>query len=862
MKPGIVVAALLGCFLLSTGARAQMGKVEFRSPANDSVKVVDILNSDQYRYAQYDSNSITTLVGHVAIRQEKTIIYCDSLNMFPAKNYIECFNNVHINDNDSVNIYSDHMVYYVADKMVNFDKNVKLTDGKGILTTNWLTYDLRQHVGTYNNGGKIVNKESVLTSDDGVYYEDTKDIHFHNHVLLRDPQYDLTADSLLYNTQTQVSTFITETFIQFKDSSKRTVRTRDGYYDLANKKAQFGKRPIMTEGSQKLTGDSVRMDDSTGLATAVGNAIYTDTTQGVKLLANYMINDKKKNTFLATQRPLMILKQEKGDSLYVTADTLMSLRLVDFEAQQKRLAHDDSLHRIYVDSLEKVQADSVHKAALEKAIRDSIAAAHAPAGDTTVNQQVKDLSDSLQGAQSDSMKLALDSLHRIQAADTTGGKNAGRADTTGKKHPGLTDTTGSGRTRGGADSVKAARPPTEKELRRQQRAKEKAARQAIKDSIAEVKEQIHERADSVKARQKAIKDSLTIRQQDIADSIAEVKSKERARKRFVADSIRQAVVNDSLKVVAHTDSVRHANLIDSLVRVGLVDSANAIRRQDSIKLAARTRRPPPKDTVEAPLPGHEADSIGRIATKDTTLRFVIGFHHVRIFSDSLQAVADSLYYSSKDSIFRLFYNPIAWGSGNYQITGDTMYVYTKNKKAQRLYVFENALAINRVGKQFYNQLKGTTINAFFKGGEVDYLRAKGNSESIYYVTDDKKAYTGVNKAHADIIDMIFAQKFDSVGKPNGKELNRVVLRNDAAGTMYPFKHVNFDDMILRGFKWYEDRRPKSKKELYEEVKRKQEEDFDDTLTPTAAPAPAPPSVPPVAAPPAKSQVKPSTLRNF
>ncbi|HXB06581.1 MAG TPA: hypothetical protein VNW04_05690, partial [Puia sp.] len=70
----------------------------------------------------------------------------------------------------------------------------------------------------------------------------------------------------------------------------------------------------------------------------------------------------------------------------------------------------------------------------------------------------------------------------------------------------------------------------------------------------------------------------------------------------------------------------------------------------------------------------------------------------------------------------------------------------------------------------------------------------------------------------------FAPKYDSTGKPTGRELNRVILRNDAEGTMYPFKHVVFEDMILRGFRWWENRRPKSKQELFEEIKRKQEED--------------------------------------
>jgi len=238
---------------------------------------------------------------------------------------------------------------------------------------------------------------------------------------------------------------------------------------------------------------------------------------------------------------------------------------------------------------------------------------------------------------------------------------------------------------------------------------------------------------------------------------------------------------------------------DSLIKT-LPD--NTIRPSAPIQVA---RQPEPDrdhekytDTTKAPI-------------TDSTLRYILAYHHVRIFSDSLQAVSDSLYYSGQDSIFRLFYNPIAWGSGNYQITGDTMYVYTKNKKANRLYVFENGLAINKVARDFYNQIKGTTINAYFKDGQVDYMRAKGNAESIYYVQDDNKAYTGVNKAHADIIDMIFAAKSDT----GGRELRKVVLRNDAEGSMIPFKKVNFDDMRLRGFKWQEARRPKSKEDLFE-----------------------------------------------
>jgi lipopolysaccharide export system protein LptA len=827
LRTGITITGLLLGLLTGLRSQAQLGQVEFRKPGSDSVKVVDILSDDVYKYAQLQDSAHTanTLVGNVSVRQGKTTIWCDSMVIIKPDNYIDCFNHVHINDNDSVDIYSDYMRYRIDTQLVSFRYNVKLTDKKGTLTTQALDYDMRLKVGHYWSGGKLVNKESVLTSDLGNYYELTKDIFFYQNVVLRDPQYDLTCDSLLYNTQTQISTFISETFIQFKDSSRRTIRTHSGHYDVANHKAEFGARPIMSEGSQRLTGDSVRLDDSTGLATADGKAIYIDTVQGIKLLADHMVNDKKKSTFLATRHPLMILKQDGKDSLYITADTLMSARLVDYQAQQKILAHQDSLHHIFIDSLEMVNADSLHNLALARAIRDSIIKANG--GDTT---HINDISDSLGiGGADSNARQGLDSLRRFRKFPTVSAREIPIIkDSTGKKL--ITS----------ADSLRL-NPPTEKELRRQAEAKIKAARQARKDSIADLKEKKRDLADSLRTAQKKLKDSLAIRQQDIADSIQGEKSKERARKRAVADSIRQVAVNDSLKVIARADSIRHEALLDSLDRAGLTDSANALRRQDSINLAKRTRRPTPRDTVEAPLPGHEADSIALIPTTDTSLRYVIGFHHVRIFSDSLQAVCDSLYYSAKDSIFRLFYNPVAWGSGNYQITGDTMYVYTKNKKANRLYVFENGLAVDRIGKLFYDQLKGTTINAFFKGGEIDYIRARGNAESIYYVTDEKKAYTSVNKAHADIIDMRFVPKFDSAGKPAGKELNRVVLRNDAEGTMYPIKHVVFEDMVLRGFKWQEARRPKSKKELFEDIKRKQDEDIEAVEMPVPAPTPPAPT---------------------
>jgi lipopolysaccharide export system protein LptA len=724
--------------------------------------------------------------------------------MNPKENYIESFGHVHINDNDSTDIYSDYMKYRVDTKKVHFEKNVKLTDGKGILTTEDLDYDLNAKVGTYEHGGKIVNKESVLTSDSATYYEASKDVHFNKNVVLRDPQYDLSADSLLYNTQTQISTFITETYILFKDSTHRSVRTRTGYYDLKNKKAYFGQRPDIVDGSKRITGDDVQIDDSTGISTAIGHAVFIDTAEGVRLIANYMITNKKTGTFLATQRPVMILKQDKEkDSIYITADTLLSLRLSDAKAEQKRIALQDSLHRAYVDSLTQRSSDSLHNVALKnRQPQDTL-----EPRETDSTQKMVDHSDSLRAGVADSLdRPELDSLHKRSGVlpdgkitDSSGAltDTGGIAADTSIRRKHLT----------AADSAKMhpltprQRVRKEKAAAKEQIRLEKEKKQKIADSVKNV---IEDRKDSIRTVIRAEK----VRQKALKDSLAEAAVVARHKARAAGYYARQQAIADSLSAKAHADSlVVEATRTDSLRRKATLDSLEAIRTAPARDSARRAKQ--------------KADSIAAAEElrTDSSLRVIKGFHHVRIFSDSLQAVSDSLYYSGKDSIFRLFYNPIAWSNGNYQIAGDTMFVYTKNKKASRLYVFENALSINKVGSNFYNQLKGTTINTYFKEGEVDYIRAKGNAESVYYTQDDNKAYTGVNKAHADIIDMIFAPKApDSTGKVKGRELNRVVLRNDAEGSFIPIRKVSFDDMRLRGFKWLEDRRPKTKQELFSEPK--------------------------------------------
>jgi hypothetical protein len=176
----------------------------------------------------------------------------------------------------------------------------------------------------------------------------------------------------------------------------------------------------------------------------------------------------------------------------------------------------------------------------------------------------------------------------------------------------------------------------------------------------------------------------------------------------------------------------------------------------------------------------------------------------------VQAVCDSMFYSFKDSVFRLYKDPVVWSKEN-QVTGDTILMFTKNRKPDRMKVFENSLLINKVQGDFFNQIRSLRMDGYLTDGSLDSVRARGFAQCVYYVQNEDSSFTGVNQSTSDIIDIYFGS--DSTGKE--KALERVVFRSAVKGTLWPMRSKTPEELRLKDFKWLDNRRPKTKYELYE-----------------------------------------------
>ncbi len=88
-----------------------------------------------------------------------------------------------------------------------------------------------------------------------------------------------------------------------------------------------------------------------------------------------------------------------------------------------------------------------------------------------------------------------------------------------------------------------------------------------------------------------------------------------------------------------------------------------------------------------------ADTL-RTMTDSAGHRLLKGYHDVRLFKSNLQGICDSLFYSTQDSILRLFHKPVLWSGGN-QLSAEYIEIWTKNREIDQLHMQQLAFLINQ-----------------------------------------------------------------------------------------------------------------------------------------------------------------------
>lgn len=191
---------------------------------------------------------------------------------------------------------------------------------------------------------------------------------------------------------------------------------------------------------------------------------------------------------------------------------------------------------------------------------------------------------------------------------------------------------------------------------------------------------------------------------------------------------------------------------------------------------------------------------------DSVRREVHAYSKVKVYRNDVQAVCDSLVFTSVDSCLTMYRDPIVW-SDNRQLLGEKIKVYMNDSTVREAYVIGQALSIEKIeGENQYNQVASREMQAFFIDGKVRRALSIGNVRIIFYPVDEKdSSYVGLANGQTDTMLIYISEE---------RKMQKVVMKPNPEGVLYPMTQIPPEQYYLREFAWFEELRPTDKNDVF------------------------------------------------
>lgn len=268
------------------------------------------------------------LKGDVVFRHDEALMYCDSAYFYEGTNSLDAFGHIRFVQGDTLKGFGEKLFYDGNTKLARMRRNVKLIHGREdenptILTTDSLNYDRHAGIAYYYSGGEIKDSLNTLTSVMGNYRPKTKQATFSHEVVLTNPKFTLTGDTLLYNTDTKVADIVSPTTIVYEEET--TIRSSRGWYNTANERSMLLDRSVVDHSDGKsMTGDTIYYDKAIGFGQVIGHMAMNDTAQHATLYGEYGEMWEEGSRGFATDSALMVDWSDSLHYAYIHADTLFT----------------------------------------------------------------------------------------------------------------------------------------------------------------------------------------------------------------------------------------------------------------------------------------------------------------------------------------------------------------------------------------------------------------------------------------------------------------------------------------------------------------------------------------------------------
>ncbi len=283
------------------------------------------MKSDEGWQMEHNGRKIMVVVGNFAAHHNGTVITADSAVRY-SERHIECFGNVLIN-RGSTYIYGDRAEYNGdTNEAKVFSKIVKVVDGDATLFTYNFLFNTKTSIGRYSGGGVLVSGDNMLESDRGYVYSDNHEIICVEKVQMRNNEYEMTGDSVVYNTETDFAQFFTHTNIWNKgDGSQEEeyLYADRGSFDKRQQLYKLTKNGYILTQDQELLCDSLDYYRDSNYVLLKRNIQIDDRSQKMLVFGDWGEYWKEPGNVFVTKNPSLIsYDTTQSDTVYMRSDTM------------------------------------------------------------------------------------------------------------------------------------------------------------------------------------------------------------------------------------------------------------------------------------------------------------------------------------------------------------------------------------------------------------------------------------------------------------------------------------------------------------------------------------------------------------
>lgn len=698
------------------------------------------------------NDSVVFMIGKVALHHNGTFMQCDSAYYYRDDlNRMEGFGNVLINK-DSTFIYGDRISYNGNTNIVKvYSPLLKLVNGDLTMWVyNEMEFNTLTSIGYFDQHGLIVQRDNLIESDRGLYNGDSSTVKFLDNVAMRNDNYRLRTDSIAYNLDTEVVTFLTRTYIWDKDRDYLTAER--GRYVRATETYHFTRNAYVMTPEQEYLADTIDYETRGRTVTMYGNIQMLDTVQRTIGLGDFGFYSDSLKKGILTRNPAIIayekIEQPAAADTAAVADSIIVInreeRLnvteggVEAELEAEKLELEEviepdtlSLRSLpdgspvrrntaqQIPDSSYMRADSIFFDSYPPGMsKGSAVAEQMPAGrDGAVPSMLSDsLPDGTDVAVSDSVQ----SMEMVGMEGETEEYRLVRPDLEGTSPEPETETQPeaelpAGEPVAGAETVQSNEDP---------------------EALIGVEEP----------------------PEPMAPELAELTQ--------TLDSLRQEIpAGDSL-------SAPDLPLLDSL--------GNPIRAQN--------------DSIQPVQP-----------KKDSLERVVRAYYNVRMYSADVQAICDSTISFSADSTAMLFGRPKIWNGDN-QLTADQINIYTANEQVEYAEYIGDPFVVQKVERtdSLFNQAQSRYMETWFVDNEISRALMTGNVMNYYFMSEEDRLPDKMAAVSSATLRVDFEDREPAWMNWSGSVKDTIYPVNDL---------VAAQELRLPGFTWDPELRPKNRYEI-------------------------------------------------